>query len=300
MSTASEAAAKAMGRKRALAVYAVVLQVAGLLLSVQLLANHFTSSRPAMCEMGRYVSCAAVQNSAWAFVFGVPVAFFGVVFFLLGLGMAVFLASPREDDAEVAAAFAVLQGLGLLSVGYLVAGEVALGALCPLCTAVHAAILASLWLSLRVVRLRNPRFRPSPAGMLRLAWAVRTWVLVAVLLAGTPLLAAHLLREPDRLYSDAQLVAFGKCLATQRVTFFSKADCSVCARQRELLGPATAHFPVVECGEETREQCKAHKVWAFPSWLRRSTSAYVRDSLATGLRSIPDIAELSGCKIEPE
>lgn len=126
MSTSSEAASKAVARKRSLATYAVVLQLVGLLLSAQLLANHYTASHPAVCEMGRYVSCAAVQNSPWAFFLGVPLAFFGLVFFVIAFAMALYLAAPREDDADIAAAFAVFQGLGLLSVGYFVVGEVSM------------------------------------------------------------------------------------------------------------------------------------------------------------------------------
>jgi uncharacterized membrane protein/glutaredoxin len=298
MAMASKATA-AVARKRTLATYSVVLQVVGLLLSIQLFANHF-SAAPALCEMGKYVSCATVQRSSWAFVLGVPLAFHGIVFFVLGLAMAVYLAAPREDDAEVAAAFLVYQAIGLLSVAYFVAGEIALGALCPLCTAVHAVVLATLPLALRISRLRYPTFSPSPAALLRLAWAMRTWVLVAVLLVGTPTVALHVLRAPDRVYSDGQLQEFGRCLAKQRMTLYTRDDCPFCTKQKELLGVAVDALKVVACADGNMEACEAQKVYGFPTWIKKSNSAYVRDIVAGGLQSIAQLSDLSGCKIKAE
>ncbi len=299
MVSSSEASAKALARKRTLATYAVVLQIVGLLLSIQLFANHF-SAAPAVCEMGKYVSCAAVQNSPWAFVLGVPLAFHGIVFFVLGFALALYLAGPREDDAEVAAAFAVYQAVGLLSVAYFVAGELALGALCPLCTAVHVVVIVSLVLAVRIARLRNPQFRPSPAGLARLAWAMRTWLLVALLLVGTPTVALHVMRAPDRVYSDGQLREFGRCLAKQRLTLFTKSDCPYCTKQKELLGVAAEALAVVECGEGKMEPCEAHNIYAYPTWIKRSTSAYVRDLVSGGLQTISQLSDISGCTIKPE
>jgi uncharacterized membrane protein/glutaredoxin len=288
-----------VARKRTLATYAVVLQVVGLLLSIQLFANHF-SSAPAVCEMGKYVSCAAVQNSPWAFVLGVPLAFHGIVFFVLGLGLALYLAGPREDDAEVAAAFAVYQAIGLLSVAYFVVGEIALGALCPLCTAVHVAVVASLFVALRISRLRSPLFAPSPAALARLAWAMRTWLLVAVLLVGTPTVALHVMRAPDRVYSDAQLQDFGRCLAKQRMTLYTKADCPYCSKQKELLSVAADAVTTVACGEGSMGPCEAQNIYAFPTWIKRSNSAYVRDIVSGGLQTIAHLSDISGCKMQAD
>ncbi len=303
MSASSEAAVKSkasVARRRTLATYTVVLHVVGLLLSVQLFANHFSASRPAVCEMGKYVSCATVQNSRWGFLLGVPVAFHGIVFFLIGFAFAIYLAGPREDDRDVAAAYAVYQVIGLLSVVYFIVGEVVLGAVCPLCTGVHIIVLLNLFLSLKIVRLRAPTFSPTPASLVRLAWSMRIWLLVAVLVAGTPVLTMYVLQAPDKIYSDAQLSDFGKCLAKQRMTLYMKPDCPYCIKQKELLGPATKLIAHVECTDSTMAACEAEKIYAFPTWVKKSNSAYIRDIVSGGLQTISQLSEITGCKIKPE
>jgi uncharacterized membrane protein len=287
------------GVKRKMAVYFVIIHVVGLLLSIQLTANHFGGTTPQICEFGKYVSCRTVQKSPWAFFLGVPLAYFGIVYFLLGLCMGIFLASPRTDDGEIAAGLVALVVIGLVSVVYFVVGEYSLGAICPLCTAVHILIVASLFFALKIRAIRNPTWSLMPMSLFRLAWDLRTWVLIGILLVGVPIVSVHLLRaEESSPYSDEQLVEFGKCLASRRMTLYSAKGCTHCLNQKKLLGAGLQHVPLVECESADDEKCKRANISAFPTWVKIARSGYESDQTRKGVMDIEELARFTSCTIK--
>ena len=130
--------------KRLYATY-LILSLLGFIISLYLTIQHFIESQGA-CDINAVISCSLVISSIYSEVLGVPVAVFGMLWF-----MALFLLawnsyhkkSQRQDKM-----LRYWNYLGFLVVVYLIAAEVWLQAICPLCTLVHVIVLLSLGLSI--------------------------------------------------------------------------------------------------------------------------------------------------------
>lgn len=122
----------------------VVLSVAGLLVSAYLSYEHLTDNATLACSIGGVVDCAKVTTSAWSTFLGIPVAFLGLVFFVVTLALC-WPSVWRRGESW-------LDGirLGWLTIGlgmalYLVWAELfRIHAICLWCTAVHALTFV-LW-----------------------------------------------------------------------------------------------------------------------------------------------------------
>src|SRR2546423_4781715 len=96
------------------------------------------------CDINETVSCAAVLQSAYATVKGIPVATGGVIWSVLVLLIAAF--GMRRDDPDAYAASAgyifVLSTVALSAVLYLgYASVFVFGKACPLCLTTYAAVI---------------------------------------------------------------------------------------------------------------------------------------------------------------
>jgi uncharacterized membrane protein len=138
---------------RAIRVSALVLSVVGLGLSTYLSIAHFAGTQILACSSGGFVDCAQVTTSPQSYFLGIPVAFYGLAFFLALITLCLpWTASPRFSWAPLARY--ALATIGVLMVAYLVYAELALiGAICIYCTAVHVTTLA-VFVLLSVDRLR--------------------------------------------------------------------------------------------------------------------------------------------------
>ena len=115
-----------------------VLSLAGLGVSIYLTIAHFTDKALAGCAESGTVNCTKVTTSPQSYVFGIPVAVLGLVFFVA----AVALMSPwawRSARREVALIRIASLVVGIGFVLYLVYAELfIIGAICLYCTGVHA------------------------------------------------------------------------------------------------------------------------------------------------------------------
>ena len=115
-----------------------VLSLAGLGDSIYLTIAHFTDKALAGCAESGTVNCTKVTTSPQSYVFGIPVAVLGLVFFVA----AVALMSPwawRSARREVALIRIASLVVGIGFVLYLVYAELfMIGAICLYCTGVHA------------------------------------------------------------------------------------------------------------------------------------------------------------------
>ena len=114
------------------------LSLAGLGVSIYLTIAHFADKQLAGCADNGLVNCTKVTTSAQSYVFGIPVAVLGLVFFVA----AVALMSPwgwrlaRRDVALIRLA-SVVVGMGFVL--YLLYAELfIIGSICLYCTSVHA------------------------------------------------------------------------------------------------------------------------------------------------------------------
>ena len=130
------------------------LAAAGLAISAYLTLLHYDNDVPLVCSGGSFVNCETVLTSPSSVVAGVPVAVWGLVWFVVAVSLAlVFLRYPPSSKPRSLQ----MGGLGwaLLGTGpvlWLVYQELGVvGRLCAWCTAVHVIVLALL-----VVEVHQP------------------------------------------------------------------------------------------------------------------------------------------------
>ena len=131
----------------------VLLALVGLLVATYLWLYKIGMLGELQCGTG---SCEYVQTSRFAELFGIPVAFYGVVGYagLLGLGLA-GLQPMFAANRRVGALLATLATAGFAFTLYLTAIELfVLHALCRWCV-VSAVIMTAIWV-LSIVGLRHP------------------------------------------------------------------------------------------------------------------------------------------------
>jgi uncharacterized membrane protein len=125
----------------------LLLCLVGLGISIYLTYEHFTGNKSLSCPDTGKVNCLKVTTSEWSKVAGVPVAVFGLIFFV---GMTV-LCLPwlwRFPQLDLLRVVGVIVGIG--SALYLVWVELfRVDAICLWCTGVHIVTLlllgAVLW-----------------------------------------------------------------------------------------------------------------------------------------------------------
>lgn len=109
------------------------------------------------CGVSDTVSCDAVMTSKWGELFGIPVGFYGLMFFAIVIVMAIASSSTQLSKRQFA-----LQNLGvatvgfLTSVGFIYISYAFIKKACPVCLATHATTTA-LFLSSLFIYLRTPR-----------------------------------------------------------------------------------------------------------------------------------------------
>lgn len=116
---------------------ALVLSLVGLGITIYLTCEHYTGNRSLVCSDTGTVNCAKVTTSPQSVVFGVPVAVWGLLFFVA----MVVLCAPqlwRSGNPLVHRARLLAVAVGILSVFYLVYVELfEVDAVCLWCTGVH-------------------------------------------------------------------------------------------------------------------------------------------------------------------
>ena len=120
---------------------AFVLCLLGLADSGYQVYTHFTGSGLLGCSASTD-ACVLVQNSVYAWVFGVPVAVYGAAFFAF---MVVICSPPawRSGPRVVRQARTAAVVTGMVFVLYLIYRElISLGQLCEYCTSVHVITFA--------------------------------------------------------------------------------------------------------------------------------------------------------------
>ncbi len=122
----------------------LVLTVLGLLVSIYMSYEHLTENATLACTVGGLVDCTKVTTSSWAYIFGIPVAFLGLVFFVVTIGL-MLPSTWRRPEPWLDRVRLAWMTVGLAMVLYLVWAEFfQIGAICSWCTVVHVITFA-LW-----------------------------------------------------------------------------------------------------------------------------------------------------------
>lgn len=115
---------------------ALVLALAGLLVSAYLTVEHYTSAGTFACPESATVNCVKVTTSAYSALLGAPVALLGLLFYVVMSALSLPLA-PLRSAAAVRLRLA-LACVGVVFVIYLVWAELfRIDAICLWCSAVH-------------------------------------------------------------------------------------------------------------------------------------------------------------------
>jgi uncharacterized membrane protein len=143
----------ALARMGWLPLTTLVLSVLGLVDSSYQCYADLTGTGLAGCST-RADACVVVQHSAEAYIFGIPVAVFGVVFYVF----MVAICSPqawRSQPPAVQRARLAAAVIGMCFVLYLIYAElIEVGEICPYCTSVH--VITFLLFSLIVFQASAP------------------------------------------------------------------------------------------------------------------------------------------------
>ena len=121
-----------------------LLSVAGAVVSSISLYHHYAASKSSFCDFGANFNCDMVNRSIYSVVFGIPVAFIGI----LGYGVLLVLATLYRAKAEVPMMLLVASLAGLGFALYLTYVEAfVLAVWCILCLSSLALIAAVAVLS---------------------------------------------------------------------------------------------------------------------------------------------------------
>ncbi len=127
-------------------VAATTLAVVGLGLSIYLTVEHFSATPDYACPVTSVVNCEKVTSSSYSAFLGVPVAVAGVVYFVVAV-LVHLPAAWRSRSVWLTRARWAWAGIGMVSVFWLVYGELDVGAICLYCTGVHLVTFALLILT---------------------------------------------------------------------------------------------------------------------------------------------------------
>jgi protein-disulfide isomerase/uncharacterized membrane protein len=192
------------------------LCLAGTVVSGLLLLQHHgetgaVSAVNEVCGNGQTSGCADVARSAWSVFAGLPVAAWGLLFYLgLAAALAVALLSAEDVREALAAAVVAALALGLLvDLGLLGVQAFAIKAYCALCIltyALSASALLALWPARRAASTAGaPLGRPE--GRLALgAWVIAVIAIAFGVLASEAALAARAATRQATLLGGAAAV----------------------------------------------------------------------------------------------
>lgn len=137
----------------------LALSLVGLALALYLTVLHYDRGIPLVCGNSGIINCEAVITSPRSVILGVPIALFGVLWFLVHslLSLLSLRRNPDPDESPLGSAMLLWSAVGAASVVYLVYVELlVIGKLCLWCSMVHIAVLALLALQ---VRMESDRVR---------------------------------------------------------------------------------------------------------------------------------------------
>lgn len=121
-----------------------LLALLGLGISIYLTLYHYAGI-PLICSDTGIVNCANVLNSSLASIFGIPIAIFGIIFFI-GEFILIYIKNPEF--------LIIWNALGIGSVVYFVYLESVIGSICAWCTAVHVITVLLFGLSVREITIK--------------------------------------------------------------------------------------------------------------------------------------------------
>ncbi len=247
------------------------IAAAGVALSAYLLIVKLLRAAP-VCPLG--AGCEIVQSSRYANLFGVPVAAYGVAFYvwLLVLALRRMAHEVRWQRTVPIASTGIAASLSFTTVQWS-----AIHATCSLCLLSGVLTAAALlWMMIH---------RP-----LRVSVRSWGWAGAAALAAVLFIVTAYALSGPLPA-SSPYAEQLARHLASSGVQFYGAYWCPHCRDQKAMFGEAARWLPYIECdprgagGQPLR--CEAQGIRAYPTWI------FPSGQRIEGVLSLEDLARLS-------
>lgn len=264
----------------------VVLSLLGLITSLYLVENHYANSKDgSFCDINATVSCSLVNTSIFSELFNVPVAIFGVLWFLV-LSLVCFRTLKNKNLVPGIFGWSVI---GVLFVFYMITAEIILKALCPFCTVVHIIVLIILVLS--VLIYKNQKIKLSFKYLFK---SFKPWLILIIFLNLIPLFFLNLPQSEQKNYDN-----LAQCITNNGINMYGSFRCSICAKTRKMFGDSFQFINEIEChpqGENPQtELCLTKGIAGTPTWVLEPEGKEIKRQ--QGFLSIEELAEFSGCEI---
>jgi len=205
------------------------------------------------CSFSMRFDCVAVARSEYSLVFGIPIAVYGIEFFLVGLGWLLLSRRPGTFRAwpsclfwMTAAALPVIAALGYLSFAVI-------GSLCLVCLVVHGC---NLGVFLALVATNHARFgRLAAAGPRELWSAFRSPGSARIWLPAIAVVALSQFFWAPRFFTDlgggsqfwrglpSAGLTIGRPDAPLRIEEFTDYQCPFCGKANQALMEAASKYP---------------------------------------------------------
>lgn len=132
-------------QKKYFVIIILIVSVLGLVTSIYLTYNHYNPSLGgSFCDKIPSASCTVVNSGIYSKILRVPVAIYGIVWFLIS-GI---LSLNSLYQANTISKLLCWNAAGLLFVFYFIYLEFLLSTICPFCTVVHVLVAISLIISI--------------------------------------------------------------------------------------------------------------------------------------------------------
>ena len=254
----------------------VILGLAGIgiLLTMYLTYVAWFEAHPAFCSEGS--GCDLVQASRWSMFLGLPMAFWGLLTYVM-LAYVIWRAK-RKPGSWTMVLFVAVCGFAI-SAYLTIVSVMEIEATCPYCLASFAMITSIMILTL----VRQP---PNWSTSLKEA------LVIAVLLVGG--LHLHFSGAFDAAAGpeDPQLQGLAIHLADSGAKFYGAYWCPRCQAQKDEFESSAKRLPYVECssggrGSALTKACAVEKIRSYPTWT-------IGDRRLTGLQTPRALASASG------
>ncbi len=250
----------------------------GFILSVYLSYGHYTTTS-LLCSQNGVVSCDLVNKSEYSEIFGVPVAFLGVVgyllIFLINLPYARrnigFLNTNKVDVHTLTLALIAVVFTAYFNYLQLFI----LRTICPLCEVSAGLIVLIVLCSLYSYKHCDHK----------LGFASKFIIVVILLLVLW--LGWYVTPKP--------LDGFAKCISDEGAVFYGAWWCAHCKTQKSLFSSSFKYVNYVECSNADKSQnslCNSMGVRAYPTWKFKNNKS------VEGQLSLKALSEMTNCTIK--
>lgn len=202
-----------------------------------------------LCPAGS--GCQVVQSSRYAFLLGIPLPVYGLVYYGVLLVVSGWGTDPARRWQLALPVAAAGSGASLVFLGV---QRFVLQTFCTLC-------VLSAVLSFALLALSWTYTRP------KVGWPVMVLPALAALVA---VVGGYTLTERQTA-ATAYAEGLAKHLAASGARFYGAYWCPHCTEQKRMFGDAARYLPYVECDARAPdgrpEECRKAGVRAYPTWV---------------------------------